>query len=178
MPQWEAVGDDLNAPRVRDRDLDVHVGDPEIAGDTGSGLTAHPRDGPSECSARVASTPKVAHALPKRPGARGCKHQGPAGAGVASVGAGAPEIAHWDDDAIIGGRDSEGSRGVRPGLQRARRRCQVSKIRLARALITGPGGTALPQMIARLIPDATGRGVGKGNSNVPRDLGLGLATYI
>ena len=29
MPQWEAVGDDLDAPPVRDRDLDIHVSDPE-----------------------------------------------------------------------------------------------------------------------------------------------------
>ena len=45
MPQREAVGDDLNAPFVRDRHVEVHVRKPDVAGDTGTGLTTDSRDG-------------------------------------------------------------------------------------------------------------------------------------
>ena len=45
MPQREAVGDDLNAPFVRDRHIEVHVRKPDVAGDPGAGLATDSRDG-------------------------------------------------------------------------------------------------------------------------------------
>ena len=45
VPEWQAVGDDLDAPRVAHRDVDVHVGDPvacnaraSLPADTGDGM--------------------------------------------------------------------------------------------------------------------------------------------
>ena len=189
MPQWEAVGDDLDAPPVRDRDLDIHVSDPDIAGDTGSGLTAHPRDGPFEwqrsrrehprCSARAAVVSQNVQASVAAAHTRGQRERESQASEQDH-----PKLRTGNDDAVVGGRDLEGSCGVRPGLreqQSARRRCQVSKMRLARALITGPGGTTLPspQMIARLIPVATGRGdrVGVGEG-CPRGGAVALSKKV
>jgi len=45
MPQGEAVGDDLHAPFVRDRHIEVHVGEPDVASDPGTGLATDSRDG-------------------------------------------------------------------------------------------------------------------------------------
>ena len=38
-------GDDLNAPFVRDRHIEVHVRKPDVAGDPGAGLATDSRDG-------------------------------------------------------------------------------------------------------------------------------------
>ena len=43
VPQGEAVRDDFDARSASDRDLEIHVGEPDVASDLRAGLAAHPR---------------------------------------------------------------------------------------------------------------------------------------
>eukprot|EP00439_Symbiodinium_sp_Y106_P056877 s2756_g8.t1 len=43
--QGETIGDDLDAPFIRDRHVEVHFCQPDIAGDPGAAFTANARDG-------------------------------------------------------------------------------------------------------------------------------------
>ena len=60
VPQGKAVSDDLNAPRIRDRHIEVHVGESH---DPSAGFPTDSRDGMLKGQpARVARTPEVAQA--------------------------------------------------------------------------------------------------------------------
>ena len=45
VPKGEAVGDDLDAPLIGDRNVQVHVREPDVACHSGASFTAYPRDG-------------------------------------------------------------------------------------------------------------------------------------
>jgi len=48
VPQWEAVADNLDAPRIVDRHIDVHCGQRDVAPDTSPGFLADACDGALE----------------------------------------------------------------------------------------------------------------------------------
>ena len=75
MPQGEAVRDDFDAPGVSDRDLEIHVGEPDVASDPRAGLAAHTRYSMLNGRARLASTPDVAQAVRWSPSTSSCPRQ-------------------------------------------------------------------------------------------------------
>ena len=46
MPGWEGIGNDFDAPVTRDRHVDVHVRQADVASDAGSGFLANARKRP------------------------------------------------------------------------------------------------------------------------------------
>ena len=75
MTRGEAVRDDFDAPGVSDQDLEIHVGEPDVASDPRAGFAAHTRYSMLKGRARVASTPDVAQAVRWSPSASGCPGQ-------------------------------------------------------------------------------------------------------
>ena len=61
VPERKVVVDDLDAPRVAHRDVDVHVSDPDVARNACASLPTDAGDGMLE-RIRGAKTPDVAHA--------------------------------------------------------------------------------------------------------------------
>ena len=88
----QAAADDLDAPCIVDRPIDVHGGQCDVAPDTRPGFLADAGDGAFEgYNAREASTPEVEHAARWSPYASSAQRQeqlrGPSGGGPRASGA-------------------------------------------------------------------------------------------
>ena len=135
LPQGQAVSDDLNAPLITDRHIQVHVGQSHMAGDPSTGFVTDSCDGmlKGQC-AHVARTPEVAQAERWSPSVSSSPWQ------RHLRGARRREVA-----ACAAEEPGTASRRTRK-YQRPRRRCKVSKVRLEGARFAGPGGKALPSL--------------------------------
>ena len=152
MPQWEAICDNLDAPVINDGHIDIHVGHAHVAGNSGTSLPADASDGAlkrertcCEDAGGGASRPVILErvkATPASAGAQGKRQRQAQAAEQEDA-----EVGTGDDDGLMGRQGGEGPGRMRPRLreqQRTRRRRQVSKVCLARALIARSGSDALP----------------------------------
>ena len=79
MPQRQAIGDNLYAPLVRDRHIEVHVRKPDVSGDPGAGFTTDPRHGMLQGQRTRGQDPR---------GGAGRAGQAPHGSGICAARAG------------------------------------------------------------------------------------------
>ena len=133
MPKGEAVGDDFDAPLIGDRNVQVHVREPDVACHSGVSFTAYPRDGVLEgqraggqntrgSTGRAVVTERVQY--PVAAASARCEREG---------------------QAQVQEVQGAGSEGPCLGQQqRTGRRGEVRKMRLVRALIACTGSRTLP----------------------------------
>ena len=152
MPQRQAVAHYLDAPRISDRNINVHVSDADIARDAGPSLATYTGQGTfqrqrtgrehARCGAGRAVVPEGVKAAAAAAGARSERQRET----QATEQENAEQVA-GDGEVIGRGQDRERTGSMRPGLgeqQGARRRRKVRKMRLKRPVLAGSGCTALP----------------------------------
>ena len=135
-----------------DRNVQVHVREPDVACHSGASFTAYPRDGVLEgqraggqnargSTGRAVVTERVQY--PVAAASARCEREGQAQAPQQQD----PELRTGDGDIIAGGQEVQGAGSEGPCLgqqQRTGRRGEVRKMRLVRALIACTGSRTLP----------------------------------
>ena len=152
MPKGQAVRHDFDAPLVGDRNVKIHVCEAHVACDRRASFAADARDGMlqgqrtgGEHARRRTGGAVVAERVEHTVAAASarCEREGESQAPQQKD----TELRTGDGHVIAGGQNVEGAGGELPCLreqQRTRRRSEVSKMRLIRALIARTGSDALP----------------------------------
>ena len=164
MVKGQAVRHDFDAPLVGDRNVKIHVCEAHVACDPRASFAADARDGMlqgqrtgGEHARRRTGGAVVAERVEHTLAAASarCEREGESQAPQQKD----TELRTGDGHVIAGGQNVEGAGGELPCLreqQRTRRRSEVSKMRLIRALIARTGSDALPSRSSPLKREGPG----------------------